>query len=95
MSAAQQFYKITQTRSIIGMPPNVRKNIAALGLKRRNQIVYQAVSVATAHRLAIVKELVNVELVDHKKDVNQLSAERKFNPGFELVKSKMLNKSYA
>ncbi|KAG2733374.1 hypothetical protein G9P44_004364 [Scheffersomyces stipitis] len=95
MSATKQlFYKITQTRSTIGMPPITRKNIEALGLKKRNQIVYQPVSPSTAHRLARVKELVKVELVNENKTVQQLSAERKFQPGFNLVKGEMFAKKY-
>ncbi|KAK6455160.1 mitochondrial 54S ribosomal protein YmL33 [Scheffersomyces xylosifermentans] len=95
MSAAKQlFYKITQIRSTIGMPPIIRKNIQALGLKKRNQIVYQSVSPSTAHKLARVKELVKVELVEEKKTVEQLSAERKFNPGFKLIKGDLTKKSY-
>ncbi|OBA21312.1 hypothetical protein METBIDRAFT_41802 [Metschnikowia bicuspidata var. bicuspidata NRRL YB-4993] len=58
------FYRIQQLRSIIGMPPLVRKNIAALGLRRRNAVVYQRVSVATAHKLRLVKELVKIDLLD-------------------------------
>ncbi|GEQ68968.1 hypothetical protein JCM33374_g2638 [Metschnikowia sp. JCM 33374] len=64
MSQAPMFYRIQQLRSTIGMPPSVRKNIAALGLKRRNSVVYQKVSVATAHKLRMVKELVKIELLD-------------------------------
>lgn len=64
MSSKQMFYRIKQLRSTIGMPPLVRKNIAALGLKKRNHVVYQAVSAATAHRLRMVKELVSIDLLD-------------------------------
>lgn len=85
-AAKQQFYKITQLRSTIGCPPIVRKNITALGLKRRHQIVYQRVSPSTAHRLRTVKELVKIELVDEPKTREEVNKERKFNPGFELLK---------
>ncbi|QBM89576.1 Ribosomal protein L30/L7E [Metschnikowia aff. pulcherrima] len=61
---APMFYRIQQLRSTIGMPPLVRKNIAALGLRRRNNVVYQRVSVATAHKLRMVKELVKIELLE-------------------------------
>lgn len=76
------------------MPPIIRKNITALGLKKRNHIVYQAVSVATAHRLATVKELVKIELVSERKDERELSLERKFALGFETIKGEMLNQKY-
>lgn len=61
------FYRITQLRSTIGMPPITRKNIKALGLRRRNQTVYQKVSAATAHRLRIVKELVSIDLLEENQ----------------------------
>jgi large subunit ribosomal protein L30 len=90
MSATKQmFYKITQTRSTIGVTPIVRKNIQALGLKKRHHIVYQSISPSTAHRIAAVKELVTVELVDERKSVQQLSTERKYKPGFELIRGGM------
>ncbi|ODV78464.1 uncharacterized protein CANTADRAFT_52993 [Suhomyces tanzawaensis NRRL Y-17324] len=86
MSAAKQgFYKITQIRSTIGMPPLTRKNMQALGLKKRFQIVYQSISPSTAHRIAAVKELVKVELVGEPKSVQQLADERKYKPGFEII----------
>lgn len=82
----QLFYRITQTRSTIGMPPRVRKNIQALGLTRRNQTVFQKVSPSAAHRLRMVKELVTIDLVEEKKTPQEVNQERKFKPGFELIK---------
>lgn len=93
-AAKNMFYKITQTRSTIGCHPRIRNNIEALGLKRRNQIIYQKVSPSTAHRINVVKELVKIELVNKPKTANELAAERKFNPGFEMIKGDMLNKGY-
>lgn len=86
MSSTPMVYRITQLRSTIGMPPLVRKNIAALGLKRRNQVVYQTVSAATAHRLRLVKELVSIDLVSADQ-VEQLKATDKpaFPAGFAKV----------
>lgn len=83
--AGNMFYKITQIRSIIGCPPRVRKNVEALGLKKRYQIVYQKVSPSTAHRLNYVKELVKIELVDQPKSAEELARERKFRPGFQII----------
>lgn len=57
------FYRIKQLRSTIGLGPSIKKNIEALGLRKRNQVVYQAVSAATAHKLRLVKELVSIELL--------------------------------
>lgn len=86
--AKQMYYKILQKRSVIGMPPTVRKNIEILGLKKRFDISYQKVSSSTAHRLAKVKELVEIELVDEPKTREQLKEERRPNPGFVLVKAR-------
>lgn len=66
------------------MPPIVRKNMQALGLKKRFQIKYQKVSPSAAHRLIKVKELVKVELVEEAKTPEQLRQERKFPRGFEV-----------
>lgn len=76
------------------MPPVVKKNILALGLTRRFQTVYQQVSPSTANKLAKVKELVVIELVNEYKSAMQLKAERKPNPGFVLLKEDLLNKRY-
>lgn len=84
MSSPQMFYRIQQLRSTIGLPPLVRKNIAALGLKRRNHIVYQQVSPAAAHRLRLVKELVSIDLLDAKRAEEQKLVDKQtFPKGFE------------
>lgn len=86
MSSQQMFYRIKQLRSTIGMPPLVRKNIAALGLKRRNHVVYQAVSAATAHRLRVVKELVSIDLLDAADvDSHKATDKQTFPTGFAKV----------
>lgn len=86
MSSPQMFYKITQLRSTIGMPPVTKKNIAALGLKRINHTVYQKVSVATAHKLRRVKELVRLELLPEQEALAAKNAPRaRPPPGFEQV----------
>lgn len=89
-SAGNLFYKITQLRSTIGVAPRVRDNMKILGLKRRNHVIYQRVSPSTAHRLNIVKELVKIELVDHRKTPEELAMDRKYKPGFQLLKHDML-----
>lgn len=65
----KMFYRIKQLRSTIGLGPNIRKNIEALGLRKRNHVVYQAVSAATAHKLRVVKELVSIELLREEEVV--------------------------
>lgn len=84
---SQLYYKITQIRSIIGMPPLVKKNLRALGLTRRFQTVYQQVSPSAANRLVKCKELVTVQLVNEKKLPQEMNEERKFPKGFKLVKA--------
>ena len=84
--AKGMFYKITQLRSTIGMPPIVRKNMEALGLRRKDHVKCQRVSPSTAHRLIRVKELVKVELVAEVKTPEEMAKERKFKPGFEVEK---------
>ncbi|GBL50328.1 putative ribosomal protein uL30 [Candidozyma auris] len=80
------FYRITQLRSTIGMPPVTRKNIAALGLKRRNQTVYQRVSAATAHRLRLVKELVRIDLLkENEIEEAKKQDKQKWPKGFAQV----------
>lgn len=91
-SAKTMYYKIQQIRSTIGLSPIVRKNMEALGLKKRNQIKYQKVSPSTAHRLIKVKEIVKVELVDTPKTVEELAKERKFDAGFVINKDKAFSK---
>jgi large subunit ribosomal protein L30 len=85
--AKQMYYKIMQKRSTIGLPPLIRRNITLLGLKKRFDISYQKVSPSTAHRIAKVKELVEIELVDEPKTREQLRLERQPEPGFVLIKA--------
>lgn len=82
----QMFYRIKQLRSTIGLPPIVRKNIAALGLTKRGNVVYQAVSPATAHKLRIVKELVSIDLLDAKSVEKSIGTDKQtFPSGFVKV----------
>lgn len=68
------------------MPPVTRKNIAALGLKRRNQTVYQRVSAATAHRLRLVKELVRIDLLkENEIEEAKKQDKQKWPKGFAQV----------
>ncbi|CAK7904344.1 54S ribosomal protein L33, mitochondrial [[Candida] anglica] len=85
--AKTMFYKIIQKKSTIGMPPWVRRNIQLLGLRKRLDVSYQRVSPSTAHRIAAVKEMVEIELVDQPKTREQVANERKPSPGFVLLKS--------
>lgn len=85
--AKQLFYKITQIRSTIGMPPKVRKTVESLGLKHRYDVVFQTITEGTAVRLGKVKELIKVELVEDKLTRQQVNLSRKYKSGFEVSKS--------
>lgn len=89
MSSKQMFYRIKQIRSSIGVPKKICKNLDALGLTKRNQVVYQRVSPATAHRLTTVKELVTIDLVSEEA-LDRSKAEDKdvYAPGFLKVGEK-------
>lgn len=82
----QLVYRIKQIRSTIGMPPSVRKNITALGLKKRNHVVYQNISVATAHKLRLVKELVTIDLMNPKQVAEaKLTDKPSYPSGFSKI----------
>lgn len=80
------FYRVKQLRSTIGLAPSVRKNMQALGLKKRNHVVYQKVSPATAHKLRLVKELVCIDLMPESMVQKlKLFDKQTFPLGFEKV----------
>lgn len=80
------FYRVQQIRSSIGMPPVTRKNLEALGLKKRNLVVYQLVSVPTAHKLRLVKELVKIDLLNSEQvDAHKAEDKKGFPAGFAKV----------
>lgn len=81
------FFRITLHRSAIGLPQRTRDVLAALGLHRRSQTVFQAVSPQSAGMIMKVKELVKVEEVDKAKTAAELRAERRPEPGFWVEKA--------
>ncbi|KAG7663248.1 uncharacterized protein J8A68_003248 [[Candida] subhashii] len=86
-AAKQLFFKITQHRSVIGMPRKLRRTVRSLGLNHRDVTVYQTISPSTAVKLSKVKELVKVELADQKLSRREVNLTRKYKPGFSVVKS--------
>ncbi|CAI1656072.1 hypothetical protein SEUBUCD646_0M04240 [Saccharomyces eubayanus] len=80
------FYKITLSRSLIGMPHTTKSVVKSLGLGKRGSIVYKTVNPAIAGSLAKVKELVTVEVTEHKLTPHQQRELRKSNPGFVVEK---------
>lgn len=81
------FFRITLHRSAIGLPRRTRDVLAALGLHRRSQTVFQAVSPQSAGMIMKVKELVRVEEVDRPKTAAELKAERTPDAGYWVEKA--------
>jgi ribosomal protein L30 len=59
----KKFFQITLMRSLIGLPSKTRRSVAALGLSKRHQVVWQPFTSPVVGTLLKVKELVTVELV--------------------------------
>ncbi|KAK5661451.1 hypothetical protein OQA88_11352 [Cercophora sp. LCS_1] len=78
------FFRITLHRSAIGLPERTRGVLAALGLRRRNQVVFHPVEAQFAGMILKVKELVKVEEVERALTKAEVKAERTPEPGFYL-----------
>jgi ribosomal protein L30 len=61
--AAQTYFRITLTRSGIGLPQKTQGVLHALGLKKRMTTVYQPVTPSVAGQIMRIKELVDVREV--------------------------------
>ncbi|KAK5631324.1 hypothetical protein RRF57_007038 [Xylaria bambusicola] len=81
------YFRITLHRSAIGLPQRTRGVLAALGLRKRNQTVFQPVTPDAAGMIMKVKELVLVQEVDQALTTKQLREERKPEPGFWVEKA--------
>ncbi|KAL7624161.1 39S ribosomal protein L33, mitochondrial [Parahypoxylon ruwenzoriense] len=81
------FFRITLHRSAIGLPQRTRGVLAALGLRKRTQTVFQPVSAQAAGMIMKVKELVKVEEVDRALSPKELRDERRPEPGFWIEKA--------
>ncbi|KAG0050026.1 39S ribosomal protein L33, mitochondrial [Gryganskiella cystojenkinii] len=61
-TASKGYYKVTQTRSLIGVPKSTIKVLKSLGLGRRiGRPVFQPHNASAAGKILKVKELVKVE----------------------------------
>lgn len=78
------YFRITLTRSAIGLPRVASRTLAALGLRRRSATVFHPVRPDVAGQLMRVKELVSVREVDRPLSAAELRAERKPDPGYYL-----------
>ncbi|KAI0025916.1 hypothetical protein F4780DRAFT_720369 [Xylariomycetidae sp. FL0641] len=76
------YFRITLQRSAIGLPQRTRGVLAALGLRRRHQTVFQPVGKDAAGMIMKVKELVAVEEVDRAMSSRELRDARRPEPGF-------------
>lgn len=80
------FYKITLSRSLIGVPHTTKSIVKSLGLGKTGSIVYQKVTPSCAGALAKVKELVKVEVSENKLSKEEQRELRKSHPGFTVEK---------
>ncbi|KAJ1825312.1 hypothetical protein GGH91_000165 [Coemansia sp. RSA 2671] len=75
-----KFWKITLTRSPIGLHPRTRENARVLGFKRRGNVVYRPITKELAGIILKLKEIVKVELVDQALPLKTKAAD-----GFEVI----------
>ena len=80
------FFRVTLLRSGIGLPQKTRGVLKALGLRRRMDTVYHAVSTDSAGQIMKVKELVDVREVDTTMNRAQIRENRRPDPGFWVEK---------
>ena len=85
--SAPSYFRITLMRSAIGLPKRSTGVLKALGLRKRMKTVFYPVSPEVAGQIMKVKELVKVEEVAEPKTKEQLSAERRPEPGFYVEKT--------
>jgi len=76
------YFRITLLRSGIGLPSKTRGVLAAMGLKKRMQTVYQPATLDAAGQIMKVKELVDVQEVEEKMTKEQMREARRPDPGF-------------
>ncbi|KAI8052618.1 uncharacterized protein B0P05DRAFT_562179 [Gilbertella persicaria] len=85
---AADYYKITLKRSTIGLPQDVRAASKTLGLFRLHQTSYKPVNASTAGLILKLKELVQVQVVDHIPTKEELKAAKPAR-GYTVVGSKI------
>ncbi|CAO3630684.1 unnamed protein product [Mucor fragilis] len=71
---AADYYKITLKRSAIGLPQDIRAASKTLGLVRLHQTSYKPVNASNAGLILKLKELVQVQVVDHIPTAEELKA---------------------
>jgi large subunit ribosomal protein L30 len=76
------YWKVTLTRSGIGLPKNRVDTLVALGLRKRFRTVYKPVNPQIAGLLLRVKELVRVELVEDTETQEIMKERRRPEKGY-------------
>lgn len=82
------YFRITLMRSAIGLPDKYAGVLRALGLTRRMRTVYHPVSKEMAGQIFSVKELVDVQEVEHKISNKAMKNLRKPDPGFYVEQAR-------
>lgn len=82
--ADMSFFRITLTRSAIGLPKKYSGTLRALGLTKRMKTVYLPVNHEIAGQIFQVKELVDVQEVENRISNKVLKELRKPEPGFYI-----------
>ncbi|CDH53185.1 predicted protein [Lichtheimia corymbifera JMRC:FSU:9682] len=82
-AVASKYYKVTLTRSTIGLSKDYRAAAKTLGLHRLHQTKYHTVNPSSAGLILKLKEIVKVENVDAIPEKVSNKAER----GYKVVGS--------
>lgn len=76
------YFRITLMRSAIGLPKKYSGVLHALGLTRRMQTRFHPVNEDIAGQIFAIKELVDVQEVEHRISNKQMKLLRKPDPGY-------------
>jgi ribosomal protein L30 len=76
------YWKVTLTRSGIGLSKNRTNTLVALGLRKRFRTVYKPVNPQVAGLLLRVKELIRLELVETTETQAAIKAQRQPLKGY-------------
>ena len=76
------WWRVTLTRSMIGMPQTIRRTLVAMGLAKRMRVRYLDINAKNAGSILKVKELVKVEQVDQKRSIAEERASRRPPKGY-------------
>lgn len=80
------WFRVTQKRSVIGLPKRLRETALALGLKKRGRITYHPVNRENAGQILTLKELVEVQIVDKPLERHQETLLKRRPSGYTVEK---------